>query len=99
MSLSGINFSGLGSGIDTESIIQQLLKVDQRPIDLLANRQKQIQQKQTAINQLAAVVTGLQAAASALDNLTSFSTVQASSSDTDVASVTAQAGALPGDHT
>jgi len=99
MSLSGINFSGLGSGIDTESIIQQLLKLQQRPITVLQQRQQQIQAQQTGINQVSAILAGFQAAAAALDNLTSFSLVKGSSADTTIATVTAESGAQAGSHT
>src|SRR5215470_17839545 len=98
MSSSGINFSGLGSGIDTESIIKQLLTLGQRPIQLLQQHQQQIQQQETAINQVAAAVSGLQAAASALDNPNGFNIVQANSTDSTVATATASAGAQAGNH-
>lgn len=99
MSLSGINFSGLSTGIDTDSIVKQLVNLAQRPVRLLQARQQQIQQQQIAINQIAATLAGFQAAAAALDSTTSFSSVKAISSDTAVATVSASLGAQPGNHT
>jgi flagellar hook-associated protein 2 len=99
MSLSGINFSGLSTGIDTDSIVKQLVGLAQRPVRILQARQQQIQQQQIAINQIAATLAGFQAAAAALDNTTSFSSVKATSSDTSVATVSASLGAQPGNHT
>lgn len=99
MSLSGINFSGLGSGIDTESIIQQLLKLQQRPITMLQNRQQQVQSQQTGIAQISAILSGFQAAASSLNHLSSFSLVKGASSDATVATITADSGAQAGSHT
>jgi flagellar hook-associated protein 2 len=99
MSLSGINFSGLGTGIDTESIISQLSKIEQRPIEKLQARQQQIRTQQTALTQVTALVTGLQAAASTLNGASGFSLVKASVTDETIAKITAQAGAQTGSHT
>lgn len=99
MSTSGINFAGLGTGIDTESIIQQLLKIDSQPIQALQARQQAIQQQQAAVNQISAAISGLQAAAATLTSPTAFSVVQGTTSDATVATITAGAGAQPGSHT
>jgi len=99
MSTSGINFAGLGTGIDTESIIQQLLKVDSQPIQVLQARQQAIQQQQAAVNQISAAISGLQAAAATLTGPSAFSVVQGTSSDATVATITTDAGAQAGSHT
>lgn len=98
MSLSGINFSGLGSGIDTESIISQLSKIDQQPIVKLQQQQQRIRQQQTALAQITAIVTGLQSAASTLNGINGFSLVKAVIGDDTIAKITAQAGAQTGSH-
>ncbi len=99
MSLSGINFSGLGTGIDTESIIKQLTQLSQRPIAALQKQQQQIQQRQTSINRISALASGLLSAASALDSFNSFSVVKAESADKTVATATVQPGAPAGSYT
>jgi len=99
MASSGITFSGIGTGLDTEAIVQQLLKVQQRPLTALQNRKTEIQQQQTAIAQLNALAVGLQSSASALSATTGFTGVSASSSNTDAVLVTAAPGALAGAHT
>jgi len=99
MSLTGINFSGLQTGIDSDSIIKQLISLQQRPILALQRRQQQIQQQQGAINQVSGLVTGLMAAAAALDRTTSFSLVKGASSDATLASISAESGASAGAHT
>lgn len=99
MSLSGINFSGLSSGIDTESIISQLMKLQQQPIVKMQQQQQTIQQQQAAVNQISALISGVQAAAGALDSTTGFTQVTSSNSDDTVAKITASAGAQTGSHT
>lgn len=96
---AAINFSGIASGIDTSQIIQELLRVDSQPITLLQADQQSLQSKETAYNSLSAQLLTLQTSASALDNLQSFQQVTASSSNSSVATVSAQTGAQTGTHT
>jgi flagellar hook-associated protein 2 len=98
MSLSGINFSGISSGIDTESIISQLVKLQQQPIVKMQQQQQTIQQQQAAVNQISALISGVQAAAGALDSTTGFTQVTSSNSDDTVATVSASSGAQTGSH-
>jgi flagellar hook-associated protein 2 len=99
MASSGINFSGLGSGIDTESIIKQLIQVQQRPIQLLQQRQSNIRQQQVALAQFNAAVSGLKAAATTLDSSSTYEAVTTSVSDSSVATATVGAGAQAGSYT
>lgn len=98
MSTSGIHFSGLGSGIDTESIISQLSTLSQKAVQKIQTQQARIQQQQTSITQINALVSGLQAAASNLSNASGFTVVKASTADTTVATVSANTGAAAGSH-
>ena len=50
-SLSGISFSGLSSGIDTDGIISRLMQLEQIPISRLQSRQQAIQQQQSVFGQ------------------------------------------------
>src|SRR5690349_8379908 len=98
MSLSGVNFSGISSGIDTDSIISQLVKLQQRPITLMQQHQQTIQQQQTALSQISALVSSVQAAAGALDSSTGFAQVSATNSDDTAATISATVGAQTGAH-
>ena len=44
MSLSGISFSGLASGIDAQSIIAQLMQIEAFPINRMQQNQALLQQ-------------------------------------------------------
>jgi flagellar hook-associated protein 2 len=99
MSTSGINFSGLGSGIDTESILKQLITLQQKPIQRMQERATTIRQQQAALGQFTAAVAGLQASAATLDTRTAFAQVVAESSDTAVAKAEVTSGAQTGDYT
>lgn len=95
-SLSGISFGGLSSGIDTESIISRLIQLEAIPIQRLQSRQQQIQSQQGVYSQLRSKFQAVSAAAGALNSTSAFNPVTASSSKTDVATITATSDAIAG---
>ncbi len=94
--LSGINFAGLATGIDTESIIQRLTELQSRPMQRLMVRKSQLQSRMSAFDQFRGLVNNLASAAGALSVATAFNAVRGSSSDPQVATITSSADALPG---
>ncbi len=52
MSTSGISFSGLFSGLDTESIIEQLMEIERQPIVLLEEKQTKLNYEKTALQEI-----------------------------------------------
>ena len=93
-----INFSGISSGIDSASIIQQLIAVDKQPEDSIKIQQQYLQQRQAAYNTISAKLIGLQSTTYSLDALRAFNLVTAASSSATVATVSAQTGAQTGTH-
>src|SRR5258708_6457824 len=98
MGVGAINFSWLSTGVDSNSIIQEMLTIERQPEQLMKNNITQLQQRQTAYNTVSAQLLNLQASSSSLDALRAFNLVTASSSDTTVATVSAQTGAQTGSH-
>lgn len=94
--VSGITFSGLASGVNTQSIIQKLIQIGQVPITNLQNQEQAITLQQTAIQQLEQNAQAFSSAAQALSTQSSFQTVAGNSSDSSVATVTAGVGAQQG---
>lgn len=94
--LSGINFAGLATGIDTESIIQKLTELQTRPMQRLMVRKSQLQNRMSAFDQFRGLVNSLASAAGALSVNSAFNSVRGSSSDTNVATITSSTEALPG---
>lgn len=95
-SLSGINFSGLASGIDTESIIQKLSELQARPLQRLMVRKNQLNSRMSAFDQFQGLVRSLQSAAGALATRTTFNIMQGNSSDSQVVTVSPSTEAQPG---
>jgi flagellar hook-associated protein 2 len=90
--------SGIGivSGIDYQSMIDQLMAIDARPRDRLMTRIGGINAQKTAYLDISARITALLSRINVLTRTASFQVAKAVSSKPDLLSVTAGAGAQPG---
>lgn len=86
-----ITFSGLGSGIDTASIVEALMKIERQPIDRINTQKSQLTAKQGVVQEINGYLTTLRDAAAKLYAVDAFQSKTATSADASV--VTAQAGA------
>jgi flagellar hook-associated protein 2 len=95
----GISLAGLSSGLDTNSIIDQLMAVETQPRTLLANKQTAAQARQDGYNAINSKLTLLNTAASSLSSVLTWNAVQtASTSDPSLGTATITAGAGPGSY-
>ncbi|MBZ0171886.1 MAG: hypothetical protein K8E66_05855, partial [Phycisphaerales bacterium] len=94
--MGGISGSGLISGIDTASLIEQLIAVSSGPKVLAQNRLVQLQFQQAAYLDLNSQLGSLKTAAAAFRVNSVFQTKQATSSNPDILTATASTGAQPG---
>ncbi len=92
----GISFSGLGSGLDTDGIISQLINIERRPITLIQRRQATLEQQKGVLNSINSSLISLQGAAENLATDDVFSIVNASSDDSARVSVDASNEAAAG---
>ncbi|MEX2446426.1 MAG: flagellar filament capping protein FliD [Dehalococcoidia bacterium] len=92
-----ISFGGLASGIDTNSIIEQLMAVGQRPINAAANRRDLYQMRIDALSSLNSALGQMLANTEPLRDTQTFgrrgTTVLAQTGDADKVSVSATNGA------
>lgn len=88
--------SGLMSGLDTESIITQMMTVERRPILLLQQQEAAYQSKISAFGTLKGVLAELQTAAAALKETDLFAGFSASSANTTVLTASASDTAMAG---
>lgn len=79
----GISFSCLGSGLDTDSIIDQLVSVERRPIELIQNRQIRLEQQKGVVQEINTKLLSLKGTVDKLNSNDLFSIVNASSNDGD----------------
>ncbi len=92
----GIGVSGLMSGLDTDSIIQKLMDLERRPIVQLQKKEADYQAKITALGIVKSSMSDLQSAVEALKDSDNFISYSASSSDTDILTVSAGDNVNPG---
>lgn len=96
-SISGISFGGLASGLDTQSIISQLLAIEERPIALLRNKKQTFQAKKNLFGDLEDKLGKLFEATKKLRLSSQFLEFDAATDDEDkYLKATAGAGASPG---
>ncbi len=89
---------GLFSGIDTGSLIDQLLSVAARPRQLVEQRMIQLQVRQSAYLDLNTALNSLRSASSVFRTGSTFDTKQATSSDLDALVASASKSAAPGSY-
>ena len=99
MASTGITFGGLSSGLDTTSIISSIISADSTSLTRMATEQGNLLQKQQIYNQFSSQVQTFATTASALNVPGAFNTIQANSSDSTVATITAGANSAPGVYT
>ncbi len=87
---------GLISGLDYNSIIDQLIALDARPRDQLLQRVGTIDAQKAAWLDISARITAMLARIDVLSRSSSFRTTLADSSNTDVLSASTSPGARPG---
>lgn len=91
-----ITSQGIGSGLDINSIVTQLMGVERRPITLLDQKEAGLQAKLTAYGSVQGALSNLQTAVSALATSAKFTANTATPADTTVVSASASSVADSG---
>jgi len=90
---------GLITGTEIVKTVDQLIAISAQPRDRLVARTEKLQEQQAALSELTALVIGVELSAKRLDLPTQFQARSATSSNSDVLSVTADSGADIGSFT
>ncbi len=72
-----LSASGLGSGLDINSLVSQLMAVERQPLSAMARKEASFQAKLSAFGQVKGSLSALQAAANALKDAAKFSATKA----------------------
>jgi len=83
-----ISSTGLGSGLDVDSIVSSLIKVERKPAELLEAQTTKMNSQLSSYGQLQSYVSAFQDKARALNSVTLWGQTVAASGDATVASVT-----------
>ena len=98
--MAGLQLTGLASGVDTSSIVDQLMQVERQKVTRLNNRQTSVIAHQTALKAVTDKLNALSTAAAALNDASTWKAAQTStSSDTTKVAVAQLDGAGIGGHT
>jgi flagellar hook-associated protein 2 len=94
--MATISSPGLATnGLDVKSIISQLVKLEQKPLDTLKLQAATVNTKISAYGQIKSLVSSLSDAAGKLSSVTGWNAVTTTSSDSKYVSATALGGTLP----
>lgn len=90
-----ISAPGIGSGLDINSIITQLMAVERQPLNLLDTRQKKFESQLSAYGQVKSALSTFQSSVNALSSLDKFRVYSTKSTDDSIFTATASASAAP----
>src|SRR4051794_13990974 len=86
----------IGSHLDIKSIVSKLMQAESQSLTDLAKKEAGYQAKLSAFGNLSGSLSAFQTALTNLNNLSTFKSVNATSSNTSILSATATSQALPG---
>ena len=90
-----VTFSGISSGIDSGTIIDQLISLERAPIRRLEQKRSDYQSQLRIIQSLNSKLQTLQSKAQAIKTIGDTLSYSASSTDTDMVTATASGSASP----
>ncbi|MEM7364698.1 MAG: flagellar cap protein FliD N-terminal domain-containing protein [Pseudomonadota bacterium] len=92
-----ITATGIGSGLDIEGLVTQLIAAERQPVENRLNlKEATLQAELSAFGTLKGAVSGLQSSIADVRTLSTFQARQATSSNTDAVTVTATSSAATG---
>ena len=93
-----ISAPGVGSGLDGNMIITQLMSIEARPLTEIRRKQTEVQSQISSYGKLKSTVSSFQDAMAALDTVKEFKQLAATSSNEDAFTVTATSSAVAGNN-
>jgi flagellar hook-associated protein 2 len=96
MSIGKISSAGIGSGLDVNGIVTQLMALERRPIELLQGNKTKLNTQLSALGRIQSSLSALASAASKLNAPSNWSQTTVGSSDATVVTATAGSTSIPG---
>ncbi len=94
--MPGISAGGIGSGLDVQSIVSQLMAIERQPLQRLQFKQSQLEAQISAYGQLTSAVSTFQEAMDDLGTIDALKVFNTTSSNVDVIDITANDNANVG---
>ena len=86
--MATITAAGVGSGLDIQSIVSQLMDIERQPLERLQRRQSQLEAQISAYGQLSSSISNFQSAMEKLGSVSALKVFNGTSSNADVVDVT-----------
>ncbi|MCP4613792.1 MAG: flagellar filament capping protein FliD [Planctomycetes bacterium] len=96
--MSTLRFPGLSTGIDTGQLIEQMMAIERRTLNVFEERISKWQERQDALSTLETKLTNLRNAVRALSDADALRDFSVASSDTDKLTANASYNAFEGNH-
>ncbi|MBK4733516.1 flagellar filament capping protein FliD [Noviherbaspirillum pedocola] len=94
----GISSPGIGSGLDVNSLVSQLMTQESQPLTLLQKKEATYQSQVSALGQVKSALSSFQSALDGLTDVKSFQAVKATVGDSAVMTASASSSAAPGSY-
>lgn len=92
------NVTGLSSGLEWAETVKLLMQIERRPVDIIQSRKTTFQSQLTNWGAVESKLNSLKSAAEGIDTPNELLVKTATSANTDILTVSAKAGAIPGSH-
>jgi flagellar hook-associated protein 2 len=99
MEMAGIRLPGVGSGLDTDAIVSQLMAIERRPVTLLQQKSDKLKTEADAWRDLNSRLLNLQARLADLKNSSVWDSRKVTVGDSTIVTVTATSSAALANHT
>ena len=86
--MATITAAGVGSGLDIQSIVSQLMAIERQPLERLQVKQSQLEAQISAYGQLSSTLSNFQSAMEKLGSVSALKVFNGTSSNPDVIDVT-----------
>lgn len=96
--MASITSSGIGSGLDVNGLVSQLVALERRPVAVLDQKEAQYQAKLSAYGSLKSAISSFQTSMRSLSSLAKFQGIKAGSADTTIFTAAAGSSAAPGSY-
>jgi flagellar hook-associated protein 2 len=96
--MATITSLGIGSGLDLNTIVTQLVALERKPIAVMQNKANQLQTQVSSFGQINSLMSSMQTSANALNDPTLWTQSAVSSADPTVVSVTSSSNVTAGNY-
>ncbi len=96
--MAALSVGGIGSGLDVDGIVGQLMQFERRPLNILNDLERSLQSQLSSYGRLKGALSKFQDAMGNLSSIDKFQIHSATSSDENTFTATASASAAPGSY-